>query len=96
MRLESFTGAGQPFGGPESGQLDYEGEIVMVIGKTGHRIPQERALDHVAGYTLMNEGTIRDWVRHAKFNVTQGKNFPGPVPSAPGLWLPAASRTPAH
>ena len=30
---------------------------------------------HVAGYTLCNEGTIRDWVRHAKFNVTQGKNF---------------------
>lgn len=32
-------------------------------------------MDHVAGYTLVNEGTIRDWVRHAKFNVTQGKNF---------------------
>ena len=32
-------------------------------------------MEHVAGYTLCNEGTIRDWVRHAKFNVTQGKNF---------------------
>ena len=34
-----------------------------------------RALDHIAAVTLCNEGTIRDWVRHAKFNVTQGKNF---------------------
>ena len=73
---ESFTGADQPvWRPPESHQLDYEGEIVMVVGKSGHRIPQEEAMSHVAGYTLMNEGTIRDWVRHAKFNVTQGKNF---------------------
>ncbi|MDG1064918.1 MAG: fumarylacetoacetate hydrolase family protein, partial [Luminiphilus sp.] len=71
---ESFTGSGQSlWRPPESPQLDYEGEIVMVIGKSGHRIPQEKAMTHVAGYTLMNEGTIRDWVRHAKFNVTQGK-----------------------
>ncbi|MEQ8690315.1 MAG: fumarylacetoacetate hydrolase family protein [Pseudomonadales bacterium] len=73
---ESFTGGdGNLWRPPESTELDYEGEIVIVIGKEGHRIPQERAMDHVAGYTLMNEGTIRDWVRHAKFNVTQGKNF---------------------
>jgi 5-carboxymethyl-2-hydroxymuconate isomerase len=55
--------------------LDYEGEIVIIIGKGGRRIPKEDALSHIAGLTLMNEGTIRDWVRHAKFNVTQGKNF---------------------
>jgi len=60
---------------PESPQLDYEGEIVLVIGKQGRRIPQAQALDHVAALSLCNEGTIRDWVRHAKFNVTQGKNF---------------------
>ncbi|MDN7352786.1 fumarylacetoacetate hydrolase family protein [Acetobacter senegalensis] len=60
---------------PESLQLDYEGEIVLVIGRAGRRISQENALDHVAALTLCNEGTIRDWVRHAKFNVTQGKNF---------------------
>ncbi|WP_040482157.1 fumarylacetoacetate hydrolase family protein, partial [Luminiphilus syltensis] len=46
-----------------------------VIGKEGHRIPQTDAMSHIAGLTLMNEGTLRDWVRHAKFNVTQGKNF---------------------
>ena len=60
---------------PESHQLDYEGEIALVIGKEGHRVPQEVGLDYIAGYTIMNEGTLRDWVRHAKFNVTQGKNF---------------------
>jgi 5-carboxymethyl-2-hydroxymuconate isomerase len=74
--IDSFTGHDQPlWRPPESEQLDYEGEIVLVIGKTGHRIAEEDALDHIAGLTLMNEGTLRDWVRHAKFNVTQGKNF---------------------
>lgn len=72
----SFTGHDSPLVRPrESEQLDYEGELVLVIGTGGRRIPREQALDHVAGVTLMNEGTIRDWVRHAKFNVTQGKNF---------------------
>jgi 2-keto-4-pentenoate hydratase/2-oxohepta-3-ene-1,7-dioic acid hydratase in catechol pathway len=60
---------------PESDQLDYEGEIVAVIGTAGRRIPEDRARQHLAGLTLGNEGTIRDWVRHAKFNVTQGKNW---------------------
>jgi 2-keto-4-pentenoate hydratase/2-oxohepta-3-ene-1,7-dioic acid hydratase in catechol pathway len=72
----SFTGHGQPLmRPPESPQLDYEGEIVVVIGKSGRRISESSALDHIAGLSLCNEGTIRDWVRHAKFNVTQGKNF---------------------
>lgn len=72
----SFVPHGRPLViPPESEQLDYEGEIVMVIGKPGRRISQEKSIDHVAGLTIMNEGTIRDWVRHAKFNVTQGKNF---------------------
>lgn len=60
---------------PESEQLDYEGEIVLVIGKAGRRIPQAEALTHIAGLTIMNEGSVRDWLRHSKFNVTQGKNF---------------------
>lgn len=58
-----------------SEQLDYEGEIALVIGKGGRDIPRESALDHVFGLTICNEGTIRDWLRHGKFNVTQGKNF---------------------
>ncbi len=60
---------------PESEQLDYEGEIVIVIGKAGRRILEAEAATHIFGLTLMNEGTIRDWLRHGKFNVTQGKNF---------------------
>ena len=92
---ESFTGSGQSlWRPPESPQLDYEGEIVMVIGKAGHRIPQDKAMEHVAGYTLMNEGTIRDWVRHAKFNVTQGKNFP--CSGAIGPWLVDAAAVDNH
>lgn len=72
----SFTGAGQPLiRPPESPQLDYEGEIAVIIGKGGRRIAQDQALSHIAALTLCNEGTIRDWTRHAKFNVTQGKNW---------------------
>ncbi|NUS22471.1 MAG: fumarylacetoacetate hydrolase family protein, partial [Mesorhizobium sp.] len=72
----SFVGHGTPLvRPPESPQLDYEGEIVIVIGKGGRRIAEADALGHIAALSLCNEGTIRDWVRHAKFNVTQGKNF---------------------
>lgn len=73
---ESFTGHGRNLvRPPESPQLDYEGEIAIVIGKGGRRIAREDAYNHIAALTLCNEGTIRDWVRHAKFNVTQGKNW---------------------
>ena len=59
----------------ESAELDYEGEIALVIGKAGRRIAQGDAMAHVAGLTIANEGSVRDWIRHGKFNVTQGKNF---------------------
>jgi len=82
----SFVGHEQPvMRPPESEQLDYEGEIVIVIGKGGRRIPQAQAMGHIAALSLCNEGTIRDWVRHAKFNVTQGKNFDRS--GAIGPWL---------
>ena len=70
---------------PETEQLDYEGEIVIVIGKGGRRIPEAEAYDHIAAVTLCNEGTLRDWVRHAKFNVTQGKNWDRSASMGP--WL---------
>lgn len=60
---------------PESPQLDYEGEVALVIGREGRRIAESEALAHIGGYTICNEGTIRDWLRHGKFNVTPGKNF---------------------
>jgi 2-keto-4-pentenoate hydratase/2-oxohepta-3-ene-1,7-dioic acid hydratase in catechol pathway len=72
----SFVGHLTPLVRPEASiQLDYEGELVVVVGKAGRHITERTALDHIAAITLCNEGTIRDWVRHAKFNVTQGKNF---------------------
>ncbi len=72
----SFSGPDEPILRPaESEKFDYEGEIALVIGTAGRRIAPARAMDHVAGYTLANEGTLRDWIRHGKFNVTQGKNF---------------------
>ena len=72
----SFVGHNVPIvRPPESEQLDYEGEIAIVIGEGGRRIPRETAESHIAALTCLNEGTIRDWLRHGKFNVTQGKNF---------------------
>jgi 2-keto-4-pentenoate hydratase/2-oxohepta-3-ene-1,7-dioic acid hydratase in catechol pathway len=72
----SFVGSGAPLVRPSvTRQFDYEGEIALVIGKAGRRIAKEHAHEHIAGYTLCNEGTAREWTRHAKFNVTQGKNF---------------------
>ena len=57
-------------------------DAARLRGRTRHRHrqgrpahPESEALDHIAAVTLCNEGTLRDWVRHAKFNVTQGKNF---------------------
>jgi len=82
----SFVGHDTPLVRPRASmQLDYEGELVLVIAKAGRHIPEASALDHVAAVTLCNEGTIRDWVRHAKFNVTQGKNFDGT--GSLGPWL---------
>ena len=73
---------------PESQQLDYEGEIAIVIGKPGRRIAEGDAERHIAGLTCVNEGTIRDWTKHGKFNVTQGKNFE--ASGAIGPWMVTA------
>jgi 2-keto-4-pentenoate hydratase/2-oxohepta-3-ene-1,7-dioic acid hydratase in catechol pathway len=58
--------------GAAADSFDYEGEIVAVIGKPGRHIPQDRAMDHVAGFTLMNDGSVRGWQKHS---VHAGKNF---------------------
>jgi len=72
----SFVGHNTPLVRPRASlQLDYEGEVTLVIGKAGRHVKEADALDHIAAITLCNEGTLRDWIRHAKFNVTQGKNF---------------------
>jgi 2-keto-4-pentenoate hydratase/2-oxohepta-3-ene-1,7-dioic acid hydratase in catechol pathway len=82
----SFVGHNTPLVRPRASlQLDYEGEVALIIGKAGRHIAESAALDHVAAITLCNEGTIRDWIRHAKFNVTQGKNFD--ATGSLGPWL---------
>jgi len=73
---------------PESEQLDYEGEIAIVMGQGGRRIPRDRAEAHIGGLTCLNEGSIRDWLRHGKFNVTPGKNFERT--GAVGPWIVTA------
>lgn len=87
---DSVTGHNQPMiKTKESEKFDYEGEIVLVIGKTCRKVPLEKAPTVVFGTTLGNEGSVRDWLRHGTLNVTQGKNFdqsgsvgPWIVPSA--------------
>jgi len=73
---DSLVGHNQALVRPKaSDKFDYEGEIVLVIGKGGRNVPREQALSMVYGLTLGNEGTLRDWLRHGTLNVTQGKNF---------------------
>src|SRR5579862_8777510 len=73
----------------ESVALDYEAELAVVIGKPGRRIPQEHALDHVAGYSLFNDATIRDFqLRTPQWTI--GKNFDGTGSFGPWLVTPDA------
>lgn len=69
---------------PESDQLDYEGELAVVIGHGGRRIAMADALDHVAGYSCYNDGSIRDWQAHS-IQFIPGKNWP--ETGAFGPWL---------
>lgn len=59
---------------PESGRLDYEGEIAIIIGKAGRRIAEADVADYIAGYACYNDGSIRDW-QTATSQWTAGKNF---------------------
>ena len=69
---------------PESSEADYEGELAVVIGKWARRVPKERALDCVAGYSCYDDVSIRDWQRHTS-QFIPGKNFPRTGPFGP--WL---------
>jgi len=81
----SQVGHRQPMVLPrESGSLDYEGEIAVVVGKAGRRIGEDAAWEHVAGYAPYNDGSIRDWQAHTT-QWTPGKNFP--ATGAFGPWL---------
>jgi 2-keto-4-pentenoate hydratase/2-oxohepta-3-ene-1,7-dioic acid hydratase in catechol pathway len=72
-----------------SDNFDYEGELALVIGKGGRHIAAENALGHIAGYTILVDGSVRDY---QKFSVTSGKNFPGTGPLGP--WLVTSDEIP--
>ncbi|MPL86097.1 hypothetical protein SDC9_32073 [bioreactor metagenome] len=71
----SLVGHGTPLVRPKvSKDFDYEGELAVIIGKAGRHIPAEAAFDHVAGYTCVNEGSIRDYQIHTT-QFWPGKSF---------------------
>jgi 2-keto-4-pentenoate hydratase/2-oxohepta-3-ene-1,7-dioic acid hydratase in catechol pathway len=85
---DTLIAAGQPIVRPqESTDLDYEGELAVVIGKGGRRISREAALDHVAGYAVANDASVRDWQWHTH-QFTPGKNFPDTCALGPWLITP--------
>ena len=72
---DSLVGHGQPLLHPGvSEQFDFEAELAVIIGKRGYRIGQADAFSHIAGYSIMNEGSVRDWQFHTR-QITPGKNF---------------------
>ncbi|MBU3611153.1 fumarylacetoacetate hydrolase family protein [Polynucleobacter wuianus] len=68
----------------ESAEFDYEGEIAIVIGVRGRRISEKNAWQHIAGYALYNDGSIRDWQKHTS-QWTPGKNFDATASFGPYL-----------
>ena len=67
-----------------SGELDFEGELAVIIGAGGRHIKRDAAYSHVAGYACYNDGSVRDWQRHTH-QFTPGKNFAGT--GAFGPWM---------
>ena len=87
---DTVIGHGAPLWRPRnSSHFDYEGELAVIIGRPGRRIPASRALEHVAAYSIFNDGSVRDYQKHS---VTAGKNFPHTGPLGP--WLVTADEIP--
>ncbi|MEQ8346518.1 MAG: fumarylacetoacetate hydrolase family protein [Sneathiellaceae bacterium] len=71
----SFVGYGQPMLRPKvSEQLDFEGELVAFVGRRGRHVPRDKAHDIIAGYSVFNDGSVRDYQRRTQ-QWTMGKNF---------------------
>ncbi|WP_282609414.1 fumarylacetoacetate hydrolase family protein [Pelagibius sp. Alg239-R121] len=88
----SQVGHGEPMIKPlESDKFDYEGELAVIMGKTGRRISEAEALSYVAGYACYNEGSVRDWQRHTH-QFLPGKTFAGT--GAFGPWMVTADEIP--
>jgi 2-keto-4-pentenoate hydratase/2-oxohepta-3-ene-1,7-dioic acid hydratase in catechol pathway len=82
---DSLIAHGDPLLRPrETTRFDYEGELAVVIGKGGRRISRAKAHEHIAGYSVFNDGSVRDWQRH-NIQFTPGKTFPGTGAFGPAL-----------
>lgn len=77
-----------------SEKYDFEGELAVIIGQPGHKIPREEALSHVAGYSCFNDGSVRDWQKHST-QFTPGKNFACSGGFGPYLVTPDEAPAPA-
>src|SRR6056297_679219 len=78
----------------ESNTLDFEGEIALIIGRPGRRIAKARALDHVAGFSIYNDGSVREFQRQTS-QFTPGKNFPATGGLGPWMMTPDQVGNPA-
>jgi acylpyruvate hydrolase len=72
---------------PVSDDLDWEAELAVVVGRPGRRVPREKALEYVAGYTVANDVTVRDW-QHRTREFLSGKTFEATTPVGPALVTP--------
>ncbi len=85
---DTLIADGEPLVRPrETERFDYEGELAVVIGKGGRRIARADAMAHVAGFSIFNDGSARDWQRH-NIQFTPGKNYPATGAFGPALVLP--------
>src|SRR5437868_3004913 len=85
---DTLVAAGQPILRPRaSTNLDFEGELAIVIGRGGRAIAEADALDHIAGYACFNDASVRDWQWHTS-QFTPGKNFPATGGFGPWLVTP--------
>ena len=89
---DTLLGHGQPMQRPKvSTHFDYEGELAVIIGKGGRHIPAASAMQHVAGYSIFHDGSVRDW---QKQTTTSGKNFFASGPFGP--WMVTADEIPDY
>lgn len=85
---DSFVADGQSLIKPNATErFDYEGELAVIIGKGGHKIARADAAAHIAGYSIFNDASARDWQRH-NIQFTPGKNFPGTGAFGPAMVTP--------
>ena len=75
-RHGSHAGHLEPLIRPKASQFfDGEAELAVIIGTGGRHIPEDTAMDHIAFYSILNDGTLTDWADHTRRNVSPGKNF---------------------